>query len=102
MKRQCSSKCSMLTLLKLCSVPPDEFPISSLKKQFANMIHIYHVYLWASLVAQMVKNLPAMQGEIPGSGLWVRKIPWRREWQPTPVFLPGELHGQRSLAGYSP
>ena len=33
---------------------------------------------------------------------WVRKIPWRREWQPTPVFLPGESHGQRSLAGYSP
>ena len=33
---------------------------------------------------------------------WVRKIPWRRKWQPTPVFLPGECHGQRSLAGYSP
>ena len=33
---------------------------------------------------------------------WVRKIPWRREWQNTPVFLPGEFHGQRSLAGYSP
>ena len=33
---------------------------------------------------------------------WVRKIPWRREWQPTPVFLPREFHGQRSLAGYSP
>ena len=33
---------------------------------------------------------------------WVRKIPWRREWQPTPVLLPGESHGQRSLAGYSP
>ena len=32
---------------------------------------------------------------------WVRKIPWRRAWQRTPVFLPGELHGQRSLAGYS-
>ena len=32
----------------------------------------------------------------------VRKIPWRRAWQPTPVFLPGEFHGQRSLAGYSP
>ena len=32
----------------------------------------------------------------------VRKIPWRREWQPTPVFLPGESHGQRSLVGYSP
>ena len=33
---------------------------------------------------------------------WVGKIPWRREWQPTPVFLPAESQGQRSLAGYSP
>ena len=33
---------------------------------------------------------------------WVRKIPWRRKWQPTPVFLPGKSHGQRSLEGYSP
>ena len=33
---------------------------------------------------------------------WVRKIPWRRAWQPTPVFLPGESHGQRGLEGYSP
>ena len=32
----------------------------------------------------------------------VKKIPWRRAWQPTLVFLPGESHGQRSLAGYSP
>ena len=33
---------------------------------------------------------------------WVRKIPWNRKWQSTPVFLPGKFHGQRSLAGYSP
>jgi len=33
---------------------------------------------------------------------WVRKILWRRAWQPTPVFSPGESHGQKSLAGYSP
>ena len=33
---------------------------------------------------------------------WVGKIPWRRKWQPTPVFLPGESQGQRSLVGYSP
>ena len=33
---------------------------------------------------------------------WVRKISWRRAWQPTPVFFPGESHGQRSLVGYSP
>ena len=49
------------------------------------------------LVAQMVKNLPAMQR--PGFDPWIRKIPWRREWLPTPVFLPGESHGQRSLVG---
>ena len=33
---------------------------------------------------------------------WVGKIPWSRKWQPTPVFLPGESHGQRNLEGYSP
>ena len=54
----------------------------------------------ASLVAQMVKNLLAMQR--PGFSPWVGKIPWRGEWLPTPVFLPGEFHGQRSLMGYSP
>ena len=37
----------------------------------------------------------------PGFNSSVRKIPWRRKWQPTPVFLPGESHGQRSLVGYS-
>ena len=37
-----------------------------------------------------------------GFNPWVRKIPWRRAWQPTPVFLPGESRGQRSLVGYSP
>ena len=33
---------------------------------------------------------------------WVGKIPWRRAWEPTPVFMPEECHGQRSLVGYSP
>ena len=33
---------------------------------------------------------------------WVRKTPWRRPWQPTPVFLPGESYGQRTLVGYNP
>ena len=48
----------------------------------------------------MVKNLP--QCRRPGFDPWVGKIPWSRKWQPTPVFLPGESHGQRSLASYSP
>ena len=38
----------------------------------------------------------------PGFDSWVRKIPWRRKWLPTPVILPGESHGQRNLKGYSP
>ena len=49
-------------------------------------------------MAQMVKNLPATRDThvtSPGSG----KIPWGRKWQPTPVFFPGESHGQRSLVG---
>ena len=37
-----------------------------------------------------------------GFNPWVGKVPQRRAWQPTPVFLPGESHGQRDLAGYSP
>ena len=37
-----------------------------------------------------------------GFNPWVREIPWRRKWQPAPVFLPGKSHGQRSLAGYRP
>ena len=43
-----------------------------------------------------------LQHRRPNLNPWVRKIPWRRKWQPTPVFLLGEFHGQRSLAGYSP
>ena len=60
---------------------------------------LYH-YVRASLVAQMVKNLSAVQET--GFDPWVGKIPWRREWLPTPVFLPGEFHEQRSPVGYSP
>ena len=54
----------------------------------------------ALLMAQMVKNLPAMQETRVQS--WDGEIPWRREWQSIPVFLPGKFHGQRSLGGYRP
>ena len=63
-----------------------------------NLIY-YPPHKWASLVAHVVKNMPAMHR--PGFDPWVGKIPWRRIWQPTPVFLPGESHGHRSLGGYS-
>ena len=57
----------------------------------------------ASQVVLVVKNPPANAGDVRDEGFnpWVRKIPWRA-WQPTPVFSPGESHGQRSLVGYSP
>ena len=52
----------------------------------------------------MVKNLPCQYRRHKKHGFdpWVGKSPWRRTWQPTPIFLPGESHGQRSLVGYSP
>ena len=64
----------------------------------------YYIASWASQVALVVKNPPANAGDLRDTEFrpWVRKIPWRRAWQPTPVFLPGQSHGQRSLAGYSP
>ena len=54
----------------------------------------------SSLVAQMVKNLLAVQKTQVWSLGW--EIPWRKKWQPAPVFFPGKFHGQRSLMGYSP
>ena len=56
----------------------------------------FKIYL---LIGSVVKNLPANAGD--RFDLWVRKIIWRRKWQPILVFLPGKSHGQRSLAGYS-
>jgi len=41
----------------------------------------------------VVKNLPAKAGDSRGFDPWVRKIPWRKTWQPIPLFLPGESHG---------
>ena len=61
---------------------------------------------WGFPDGSAVKNFSASAGDtgdlglIPGLGS--NLLPWRREWQPIPVFLPGETHGQRSLAGYSP
>ena len=52
-------------------------------------------------MAQLVKESACNIGDL-GSISGVGKIPWRREWQPTPVFLPGEFNGQRSLVGYCP
>ena len=58
---------------------------------------------WSFPSSSAVKNLsPYTRGKRSKFNLWVGKIPWRRAWQPTPVFLPEKYHRQRSLAGYSP
>ena len=67
--------------------------------------HLFHeasVYP-ASLAAQKVESAcnTGDLGSRPGFNPWIGKIPWKRKWQPTPVFLPGKSHGWRSLAGYS-
>ena len=52
----------------------------------------------------MLKNPPVNAGDVRNAGSIPRsgRFPWKKKWQPTPVFLPGECHGQRSLVGYSP
>ena len=57
------------------------------------------IYTWASLMAQIVKNLQCRRD---GFDPWVGKIPWSRKWHPTTVFFPVKFRGQRNLVGYSP
>ena len=73
--------------------------IVSFRKILTNLVLGIHPNR-ASLVAQTVKRLPTMRR--PGFDPWVRKIPWSRKWQLTPVFMPGKSYGLRSLVGYSP
>ena len=73
------------------------------KSEREKQILCVDAYIWnlgTSLVAQTVKNLPAVQETQVYP--WVRNIPWRKEWQSTLVFLPEEFHGQRNLARYNP
>ena len=86
--------------------PPSRDDLLKLQPQQEASVVLHHRHLRAVRyytrtfpVAQMEKNLPAMQR--PRFDPWVRKIAWRREWQPSPVFLPGEFHGQRSLVSHS-
>ena len=70
-----------------------------------NNIFLFYVYLWVSQVALLVKNLLANAGDGRkrfGFDPRVGEIPWRRKWQPTPVFFPRESHGHRSLTCCGP
>ena len=71
-------------------------------KFFSNPCSDHDIWwpMWGFSGGTAVKNLPACKRR--GFDPWVGKIPWRRKWPPTPVFLPGKSHGRRSLAGYGP
>ena len=74
---------------------------------FSSLIHFDLIFVYGVRRASQVdsgKELTCQYRRCKRHGFdpWVRKIPWRRAWQPTPVSLHGESHGQRSLVGYSP
>ena len=78
--------------------------IPQIKKFYKGNILKYKLYGFLGFPGGSVGKEPTCNagdigdiGSIPGLG----RFPWRRPWQPTPVFLPGEYHGQRSLVGYS-
>ena len=75
-------------------------------------MHLYLVWGGRYIIYAFIKGLPrwvigrestchCWNHMRHGFNPWIRKIPWRTEWQPAPVFWPGEYHGQRSLVGYS-
>ena len=69
---------------------------------FTYQSHIYkHIYMYTHTHTCVCVCTIHLQWGRPGFNPCVGKIPWRKVWQPTPVFLPGESHGQRSLAGQS-
>ena len=69
-------------------------------KSFSSSLGDEKDWFWTSFTFTSLSV--CLQCGRPGFDPWVGKIPWRRKWQPTPVFLPGESHGRRSLEGYSP
>ena len=90
---------SLLKLMSTESVMPSSHlilchPLLLLPSSIRKVNHLFTV------VFRPLPTMPTMWG--PGFNPWVGKIPWRRKWQPTPVFLPGEFHGWWNLVGYSP
>ena len=74
-------------------------PLLKVKGSFDHLLPL--IFFCASQMAQRVEESTCHCRRCKFNP-WVRKIPWRRKWQPTPEFLPGKSHGQRNLAGYSP
>ena len=90
-------RCALRGKKKVLQIISENMDVSPFLELWYNTHILPH---GASLVAQTVKNLPAMQET------WVQSLSWEdpleKEWLPTTIFFPGEFHGQRSIACYSP
>ena len=115
------SNCCFVTCIQISQEAGKVFWYSCLFKNFPQFV-VIHTVKGFSIVNEaevdvfstyICKGFPGgISGKEPacqhrrhkrrGFSPWVGKIPWRGKWQPTPVFLPGKSHGQRSLVGYSP
>ena len=74
-------------------------PLTPLFAQISQIPGLIFRYPWDIRV--LISQIGILYIKVPKFNPWVRKTPWRRAWQHTPIFLPGEFHGQRSLEGYS-
>ena len=77
--------------------------------KFSKEPHLIQIFIinWKAMLIRgllwwLSSKASTCQWRRHGFNPWIRKIPWRRKWQPTPVLLPGKSHGWRSLVGYSP
>ena len=78
-----------------------EYSICSEGGKMVAELYIY-IHMYVNMGVPGASVVVCLPNRRCGFDPWVRKIPWRRKWQPTPVFWPGKFHGQRSLVGYSP
>ena len=94
----------MPSLVSFLGYIPLETHVPLLSQLCILQAYIMIIYCYLCPVALVVKNPPARTGDKKRGSLdpWVGKIPWTGAWQPTPVLLPGESLGWRSLVGYSP
>ena len=82
--------------------PPLLFTSWKVPSLFTQLHKTVALFLCTGLPWRLRQGRICLQCGRPRFDPWVGNIPWRREWKSTPMFLPGEFHGQRSLAGYSP
>ena len=105
-----SSHCSLGCCWSECHLVFDWIPLSEVTCFLSQFWYLTMTFCLLPLALNHSKYTPGLPGGLKvknppahvGTNPWVGKIPWRRKWHPTPVFLPGKSHGQRSLASYSP